>query len=78
VGGLWVGVGLGVRRLPRVRYGPVALDRKVRPGRSRDLTPTEMAALLKTAGLPAEAPPPKSRRCTPARRGGPRRGAPRR
>lgn len=75
---LWEAVGHRVSRLTRVRYGPIGLDRKVRPGRSRDLTPAEMAALLKTAGLPADPPPPKSRRRMPARRGGPRRGAPRR
>jgi 23S rRNA pseudouridine2605 synthase len=43
-------VGLPVRRLIRVRFGPVALAR-LRPGERRELTPSEVQALYRAAGL---------------------------
>jgi 23S rRNA pseudouridine2605 synthase len=41
-------VGCRVNRLMRLRYGPVALPRDVRPGKYRELTEKEMAALRKS------------------------------
>jgi 23S rRNA pseudouridine2605 synthase len=43
-------VGLPVRRLVRVRYGPIRLGR-MPPGRSRALDPAEVRALYRVAGL---------------------------
>lgn len=43
-------VGLPVRRLIRVRVGPVRLGR-LRPGEARDLSPQEVRALYRAAGL---------------------------
>ena len=43
-------VGLPVRRLIRLRVGPVKLGR-LRPGERRDLTPSEVRALYQAAGL---------------------------
>lgn len=43
-------VGLPVRRLIRLRVGPVRLGR-LRPGERRDLTPSEVRALYRAAGL---------------------------
>jgi pseudouridine synthase len=43
-------VGLPVRRLIRVRVGSVTLGR-LRPGERRDLTPSEVQALYRSAGL---------------------------
>jgi 23S rRNA pseudouridine2605 synthase len=43
-------VGLPVRRQIRLRVGPVRLGR-LRPGERRDLTPSEVRALYRAAGL---------------------------
>jgi 23S rRNA pseudouridine2605 synthase len=43
-------VGLPVRRLIRLRVGPVRLGR-LRPGERRDLTPSEVRGLYRAAGL---------------------------
>lgn len=43
-------VGLQVRRLIRVRVGPIRLGR-LRPGEVRELTPEELLALYRAAGL---------------------------
>jgi 23S rRNA pseudouridine2605 synthase len=43
-------VGLPVRRLIRLRVGPVRLGR-LRPGERRDLTPSEVQGLYRAAGL---------------------------
>jgi 23S rRNA pseudouridine2605 synthase len=43
-------VGLPVRRLVRTRVGPVRLGR-LRPGEVRELTPVEVRALYRVAGL---------------------------
>ena len=53
---LWESQGVKVSRLTRVRYGPVILERKLRPGKYRSLTFAEQKALYQAAGLK----PPKS------------------
>jgi len=52
---MWEHVGMQVSRLKRVRYGPLILDSSLAMGRWRDLSEAEMAALLATAGIEAEA-----------------------
>lgn len=59
---LWASQGVTVSRLLRVRYGPVRLERALRPGRFRDLGEAELGALLQAAGMPAAEPIPKSAR----------------
>jgi 23S rRNA pseudouridine2605 synthase len=53
---LWESQGVKVSRLSRVRYGPIILERKLRPGKYRPLTFKEQKQLYKAAGLK----PPKS------------------
>ena len=53
---LWESQGLKVSRLARVRYGPVILERKLRPGKHRPLTSSEQKQLYQAAGLK----PPKA------------------
>jgi 23S rRNA pseudouridine2605 synthase len=48
---LWESQGLKVSRLARVRYGPVILERKLRPGKHRPLTSSEQKQLYQAAGL---------------------------
>jgi len=48
---LWESQGLTVSRLARVRYGPVILERKLRPGKWRPLTFRETKQLYQAAGL---------------------------
>ena len=48
---LWESQGLTVSRLSRVRYGPIILERKLRPGKSRPLTFRELKQLYAAAGL---------------------------
>lgn len=50
---LWESQGLTVSRLSRVRYGPVILERGLRPGRYRPLTASELSSLYREAGLEA-------------------------
>jgi 23S rRNA pseudouridine2605 synthase len=57
---LWESQGVRVSRLIRVRYGPVALPRRLRAGRWEELDPTAVAALRSAAGL--EEPPPRPAR----------------
>ena len=52
---LWEAVGCRVARLTRVRFGPVTLPRRLRPGRFEDLSAAEIAALERIAGAPATA-----------------------
>lgn len=58
---LWEALGHTVSRLIRVAYGPVRLERELRPGHFRDLSVEEVAALSKSAGLPPPARRPKPR-----------------
>jgi len=62
---LWEAVGVKVSRLKRVRYGPVALEGHLRPGRFRDATPEEMQALLALAGIEAAPTTPPPARALP-------------
>ena len=48
---LWESQGVTVSRLARVRYGPILLERSLRPGRSRALTFKEQKQLYQAAGL---------------------------
>ncbi len=48
---LWESQGVEVSRLMRVRFGPVFLPRKARPGQFWDLQRDEIAALLDWVGL---------------------------
>jgi 23S rRNA pseudouridine2605 synthase len=48
---LWESQGVTVSRLSRVRFGPVILERGLRQGKSRPLTPREVQQLYKAAGL---------------------------
>ncbi len=49
---LFEGCGLEANRILRTRFGPIAMDRALARGRSRDLTDLELAALGDLAGLP--------------------------
>jgi 23S rRNA pseudouridine2605 synthase len=65
---IWEARGLTVSRLIRIGYGPVRLERSLRPGRFRDLDASEAAALYAAAGLkPPRRSPPRARRGTRAR-----------
>ncbi len=55
---LWEALGAQVSRLIRVRYGPVVLPRRLRPGKWQALDPLSVSALYALAGLV----PPKPRR----------------
>lgn len=48
---LWESQGLTVSRLSRVRYGPIILERKLRPGKTRPLAARELKQLYQAAGL---------------------------
>jgi 23S rRNA pseudouridine2605 synthase len=48
---LWESQGVRVSRLTRVRFGPVALERGLRQGRWRPLSPKELKQLYQAAGL---------------------------
>ncbi|MEJ2059555.1 MAG: pseudouridine synthase [Gammaproteobacteria bacterium] len=48
---LWNSQGITVSRLMRVRYGPIALERQLRPGRWVELTPGQIRDLYQAAGL---------------------------
>ncbi|HEY5790838.1 MAG TPA: pseudouridine synthase [Gammaproteobacteria bacterium] len=49
---LWEALGVTVSRLIRVRYGPVRLERKLRPGTWRELHDGELGMLYAAASLP--------------------------
>ncbi|MDX5334292.1 MAG: 23S rRNA pseudouridine(2605) synthase RluB [Gammaproteobacteria bacterium] len=56
---LWESQGVTVSRLIRVRYGPIELQRALKPGRWADLKPREMRQLYEAVGLKYVAPKPK-------------------
>jgi 23S rRNA pseudouridine2605 synthase len=58
---LWESQGLRVSRLSRVRFGPIGLERALRPGRWRALTAQEQKRLYAAAGLPAPSAAPGAR-----------------
>ena len=66
---LWEALGFQVSRLIRIRYGSILLGRALRPGKWRDLDPSELGALYEAAGMerPETAVIPK-RRQRPRRR----------
>lgn len=49
---LWESQGIQVSRLKRVRFGPIMLPSRVKQGRWQELTPPEVLALYRSAGLP--------------------------
>ena len=51
---IWEAVGCQVARLTRVRFGPIALPRHLRPGRFEDLPADEAEALNRLAGRDKE------------------------
>jgi 23S rRNA pseudouridine2605 synthase len=57
---LWDSQGIIVSRLIRVRYGPLTLDRALRPGRWRELNTNELQALYAAAGLAFAQPAPRA------------------
>ena len=63
---LFEAVGCTVSRLIRVRFGPVTLPRRLRPGRYEDVDRDEARALIREAGLVR--PRPAGRRRRPAQR----------
>lgn len=68
---MWEAVGVTVSRLIRVRYGPIALPRLLRPGHSRYLERDELGALYAAAGLQVarrERRPGERGRAAPGRR----------
>ena len=56
---LWESQGLKVSRLSRVRFGPLQLDRWLKPGRWRELKPGEFEAIYKAVNLPVPDMPEK-------------------
>lgn len=65
---LWESQGVRVSRLSRVRYGPVRLERSLRPGRWRELRADELSALYGAVGL--DPPATARQRNRRSRRGG--------
>jgi len=49
---LWESQGCRVSRLSRVRYGPVSLDRSLKPGRWREFKPGEFREIYQAVNLP--------------------------
>ncbi len=62
---LFEAVGGTVSRLMRVRYGPIAMPRRLLTGRMAEVKGRELAELYAAAGLP---PPGRERAARPARR----------
>lgn len=48
---LWESQGVKVSRLSRVRYGPIILERKLRPGKYRPLSARELKQLYQASGI---------------------------
>jgi len=63
---MWEAIGARVSRLIRVRYGPIALPRLLRPGQGEYLPRDQMETLYAAAGVPA---PFERRGATRARSG---------
>jgi len=63
---LWEARGHTVSRLIRVGYGPIRLERALRPGHFRDLSEAEVDALCRAGGQPPPRRQPKPR-ARPAR-----------
>jgi len=63
---LWESQGVTVSRLMRVRYGPIELERALKPGRWADLKPREMKQLYAAVGL--KYVPPKTKAGVPGSR----------
>lgn len=61
---MWEAVGHRVSRLIRVRVGPVTLERDLRSGQHKPLTPGQIAALYRQAGLTS----PEDKSPAPARK----------
>lgn len=78
---LWEAEGLTVSRLTRIRFGPISLERSLRPGRWTDVSSRQLAELERQVGLkpvePAELKPTRSSsrssKSPGGRRGGRRR-----
>jgi 23S rRNA pseudouridine2605 synthase len=73
---LWESQGIRVSRLTRVRFGPLALERGLRQGRWRSLTPKEQKVLYQAVGLQPPSAPVEQRKKKHARRTRRRRLAP--
>lgn len=71
---LWETQGVQVSRLIRIRYGPISLPRRLRPGRWQALAPEELDALLALVGLPAA--PAQSSATARTRNAAPKRKVP--
>ena len=56
---LWESQGVTVSRLMRVRYGPIELQRSLKPGRWVDLKPSDMKKLYSAVGMTYVPPKPK-------------------
>jgi 23S rRNA pseudouridine2605 synthase len=66
---LWESQGVKVSRLSRVRFGPIGLPRKLRPGRYQELTRQEVDALYHAVDLrPPRIPQQRTARKRSARR----------
>lgn len=63
---LWESQGVRVSRLIRVRYGPIMLDKRLRPGHWRRLDAGDLAALYRLVGLALPGARPARARRRPA------------
>ena len=70
---LFEALGLTVSRLIRTRFGPVAMPSKVKRGQTLELTATEVASVLGSAGMKTAGAPQPGRQ-SPNAKGGPSHG----
>lgn len=70
---LWESQGLMVSRLIRVRYGPIALPRGLRPGHWCDAEPRQVQALLELTGMQSQGEAPATDKARRPRQGRTRR-----
>jgi len=75
---LWESQGYKVSRLKRVRFGPVHLTSRVAEGQLQELTPSEVAELYSSLGLPYRPAVTASTAKAARRRAPPRTPKPRR